>query len=102
MITRQEIQAGKILAQHADKMQLYKVDDKVFVKSTKKQVKRKQSISNWTIRATIAEAYASGLFYRVTWDSKGLGGEKPGELSKRVYHWSHLKMRERKGSSISA
>ena len=100
MIERQEIQAGKVLAQHADKMQLYKVDDKVFVKASKNQVKRKQSISNWTIRATVAEEYASGLFYRLRWDTTGLGGEKAGELSKRVYHWSHLKMRVSKGANL--
>ena len=100
MIERQEIQAGKVLAQHADKMQLYKVDDKVFVKASKNQVKRKQSISNWTIRATVAEEYASGLFYRLRWDTQGLGGELSGALSKRVYHWSNLKMREIKGTQI--
>ena len=99
MITRQEIQAGKVLAQHADKMQLYKVDDKVFVKATKKQVKRKQAVSSWTILATIAEVLASGLFYRLRWETTGLGGEKAGELSKRVYHWSHLKMRENQGGN---
>ena len=58
MIQRQELQAGKILAQHADKMQLYNVDDKVFVKATKKQVKRKQAVSSWTILTTIAEKLA--------------------------------------------
>ena len=100
MIERQEIQAGKILAQHADKMQLYNVDDKVFVKATKKQVKRKQAVSSWTILATIAESLASGLFYRLRWDTAGLGGEKAGELSKRVYHWSHLKMRISKGLNL--
>ena len=97
MIERQELQAGKVLAQHADKMQLYKVDDKVFVKASKKQVKRKQAVSSWTILATVVEELASGLFYRLRWDTTGLGGEKAGELSKRVYHWSHLKMREHKG-----
>jgi hypothetical protein len=100
MIQRQELQAGKILAQHADKMQLYNVDDKVFVKATKKQVKRKQAVSSWTILATIAEKLASGLFYRLKWDTPGLGGEKAGELSKRVYHWSHLKMRSSKGAKL--
>ena len=93
MIERQQLQAGKVLALHADKMQLYDVGDKVFVKASKKQVKIKQAISCWTIRATIEEKLASGLFYRLRWETTGLGNEKAGDLSKRVYHWSHLKMR---------
>ena len=99
MIERQQLQAGKVLALHADKMQLYDVGDKVFVKASKKQVKIKQAISCWTIRATIEEKLASGLFYRLRWETTGLGNEKAGDLSKRVYHWSHLKMRGITGNS---
>ena len=89
-----------MLAQNADKMQLFKVGDSVFVKATKKQVKRKQAVSSWTIVATIEEKQVSGLFYRLRWETAGLGGEPAGAVSKRVYHWSDLKMRTEKGEAL--
>ena len=100
MVERQEMQAGKVLAQNADKMQLFKVGDSVFVKATKKQVKRKQAVSSWTILATIEEKQVNGLFYRLRWETTGLGGEPAGAVSKRVYHWSDLKMRSKKGETL--
>jgi len=33
------------------------------------------------------------MFFRLRWETKGLGGESVGDLSRRVYHWTNLKMR---------
>jgi hypothetical protein len=99
MIERQELQAGKVLALHADKMQLYEVGDSVYVKATTKQVKRHQSVASWTVQATVADKHFNGMFYRLRWDTSGLGGENAGDLSKRVYHWSNLKPRPGNGHS---
>ena len=97
MIERQELQAGKVLALHADKMQMYGVGDAVYVKATRAQVKRHQSVASWTIHATIEDTHMSGMFYRLRWVTSGLGGEVAGDVSKRVYHWSNLKPRPRNG-----
>ena len=99
MIERQELQAGKVLTLHADKMQLYEVGDPVYVKATPKQVKRHQSVASWTVQATIADKHFNGMFYRLRWNTSGLGGENAGELSKRLYHWSNLKRRPVNGPS---
>ena len=97
MIERQELQAGKVLALHADKMQMYEVGDAVYVKATPKQVKRHQAVASWTIQATIEDTHMSNMFYRLRWVTSGLGGEVAGDVSKRVYHWSNLKPRPRNG-----
>ena len=93
MIERQELQAGKVLALHADKMEMYEVGDHVYVKATPKQVKIHQAVASWTVQATIEEKHFNGMFYRLRWDTSGLGGEKAGDVSKRAYHWSNLKKR---------
>ena len=97
MIERQQLQAGKVLAKHADKMELYQVGDKVYVKATVAQVKRKQAVTSWSIWATITEKHFNGMFYRVRWETNGLGSEEKGDISQRVYHWSNLKLRARIG-----
>ena len=74
-------------------MEMYEVGDHVYVKATPKQVKIHQAVASWTVQATIEEKHFNGMFYRLRWDTSGLGGEKAGDVSKRAYHWSNLKKR---------
>ena len=78
-------------------MEMYEVGDHVYVKATPKQVKIHQAVASWTIQATIEEKHFNGMFYRLRWDTSGLGGEAAGEVSKRAYHWSNLKRRPNNG-----
>ena len=74
----------------------FNIGDVVNVRANKTMIAKRRAISAWSGKAVIQEVrepeqQGHGEYYMMTWITRGQMGERPGDNSKRWYHWARLR-----------
>ena len=81
------------------KIKAFDVGDVVAVKAGEDARKKKKAIAPWGAKGVVHEVDEFHVLYRVRWLTRGLGGEKEGQISSRRYHRIRLRGAHHQGQT---
>ena len=91
-MARRLAMAGEKMIQNGADPVKFLVNERVYVKASRREIKIKNVMGTWSTEAVVVQLrHSNSFYYKVRWVTRGLGNAAPGTTSTIYYPWNQLR-----------